>query len=157
MLWDGVDNVETFNVPSVYVAIQTVLYLCASGRTTGIVMHSGDGMSRTVPIYEGCALPHAILRLDMAGRDLDNVMKIWHHMFCNVLRAPPAVRRCAWSPVDGCFMPQGLNYCQRQGLQSESTGGRTPAHWQRLVPTASRTLVWRGCAASCPAEAAPAA
>ena len=44
---------ETFNTPAMYVAIQAVLSLNASGRTNGIVMDSADFVSHTVPIYEG--------------------------------------------------------------------------------------------------------
>jgi len=66
---------ETFDTPQLYVAIQAVLSLYASGRTTGMVLDCGDGVSHCVPIYEGFSLPHAIMRIDLAGRDITDHLK----------------------------------------------------------------------------------
>jgi actin-related protein len=65
---------ETFSVPCMYVAIQAVLSLYSAGRTTGIVCDSGDGVTHTVPIYEGFSIPHAVSRIQLAGRDLTTFM-----------------------------------------------------------------------------------
>ena len=67
---------EQFNVPAVYMSIQAVLSLYASGRTTGIVLDCGDGVSHAVPVYEGFAVPSSIRRVDVAGRDVTEHMQL---------------------------------------------------------------------------------
>ncbi|KAN0063257.1 Centractin [Thecaphora frezii] len=66
---------ETFNVPAMYTSIQAVLSLYSSGRTTGIVLDSGDGVTHAVPVYEGFSMPNAIQRIDVAGRDVTEALQ----------------------------------------------------------------------------------
>jgi actin-related protein len=65
---------EEYDVPSMYIQIQAVLSLYSAGRTTGIVVDSGDGVTHTVPIFEGYQIPHAIDKILLAGRDLTDWM-----------------------------------------------------------------------------------
>jgi actin-related protein len=61
---------ETFNVPAMQVACQANLALYASGRTTGLVVDIGDGVTHVSPIWEGSLLSHANQRCDIGGKDL---------------------------------------------------------------------------------------
>uniref|UniRef100_A0A3P9NEN8 Uncharacterized protein n=1 Tax=Poecilia reticulata TaxID=8081 RepID=A0A3P9NEN8_POERE len=72
---------EMFNSPAMYVANQAVLSMYASGHLTGqgimkqsLVIDSGNGVSHTVPIREGYTLPHTVLCLNLAGRDLTDYL-----------------------------------------------------------------------------------
>ncbi|KAJ8704088.1 hypothetical protein PYW07_013382 [Mythimna separata] len=67
---------ETFNVPALFLSMQAVLSLYATGRTTGVVLDSGDGVTHSVPIYEGFAMPHSIMRVDVAGRDVTRYLRL---------------------------------------------------------------------------------
>jgi actin-related protein len=66
---------EQFNVPAMYVSMQAILSLYASGRTTGLVIDAGDGVIHIVPVYEGFAISHAIHRSDIGGRDITNYLR----------------------------------------------------------------------------------
>merc|ERR1711990_926942 len=42
---------------------------------TGLVCDAGDGVSHTIPVYEGYCIPHAIEKMEIAGRVLTDWMQ----------------------------------------------------------------------------------
>jgi len=66
---------EAFKVSGVCFANSSVLSLFASGRTRGIVLETGAAVSHAVPIFDGFALPHAILKLEAGGEDVTIALK----------------------------------------------------------------------------------
>jgi len=68
---------EKFNIPGFYVGSQAVMSLYASGRTDGLVLESGYGVTHAVPILEGYSVDDKILRVEVTGSDLtENLMKL---------------------------------------------------------------------------------
>eukprot|EP00658_Telonema_sp_P-2_P062291 TRINITY_DN5095_c0_g1_i1.p1 TRINITY_DN5095_c0_g1~~TRINITY_DN5095_c0_g1_i1.p1 ORF type:complete len:265 (-),score=72.55 TRINITY_DN5095_c0_g1_i1:38-832(-) len=63
---------ETFGVRRFQVGIEGVMSLYASGRETGIVLHSGHGVSHTAPVFQGYSMPHAMLRSDIGGGEVNH-------------------------------------------------------------------------------------
>ncbi len=66
---------ETFKVPAFSVAVDAEMALYATGRTTGVVVDFGDGVTHVTPIHNGDYLPHAVLRLDFGGRVLTEYLQ----------------------------------------------------------------------------------
>eukprot|EP00949_MAST-11_sp_MAST-11-sp1_P001996 g1996.t1 len=67
---------ETYGAPAMFVSPQATLSLYASGRTTGVVLDSGDGVTHAVPVYEGFTIPTAVTRMDIAGRDVTERLQV---------------------------------------------------------------------------------
>ena len=67
---------EKFNTPALFITDQSIPSLFALGKTTGIVISSGEGVSCIVPAYEGNILPDKSDRLDFAGKDVTSKLSI---------------------------------------------------------------------------------
>jgi actin-related protein len=61
---------EKFKVKSLAIFNTSVLSLFSTGRTRGLVVESGEGLTQAVPVFEGYAIPHAIFKMEVAGYDI---------------------------------------------------------------------------------------
>lgn len=61
---------EKFKVKSLAIFNSAVLSLFSTGRTRGLVVESGEGITQAVPVFEGYAIPHAIFKMEVAGYDI---------------------------------------------------------------------------------------
>ena len=66
---------EAMNVPALQIKMQALCSLYAAGRTTGLVVDSGDGVTHTVPVSHGAVITKGILRSNIAGREVTKVLQ----------------------------------------------------------------------------------
>jgi centractin len=67
---------ESVRVPALFFTPPSVLSLYASGRTTGVVLDVGEGVTHAVPVYEGFALQHSVTRSNVAGREVTRHLQL---------------------------------------------------------------------------------
>jgi actin len=65
---------ETFNVERIHIANTAMLGLYSYGKTSGLVLDSGFGLTSCVPVYEGYPLPHASLKINFGGENLSEAL-----------------------------------------------------------------------------------
>ena len=61
---------EKLGISEFNIEPQAKLSLIAEGRSSGIVLDSGDGVTHCIPIYENNILGHQIKRMGIAGRHI---------------------------------------------------------------------------------------
>lgn len=66
---------DYFKVKSFALMNTAVLSLFSTGKTCGLVAECGEGISYTVPVFEGYALPHAMHFIPVAGKDVTDKLQ----------------------------------------------------------------------------------
>ena len=111
---------EYFHVPCLYIGIQAVLSLYASGRTTGLVVDSGEGVTHTVPVYEGFAVPHAIPRVPVAGSDLTQYFQELLKKLGYSFTTPDDIEGVAWLKEHVCQVALDYETTLREAAESKA-------------------------------------
>ena len=66
---------EKYKIPSLCFGNSSACTVFASGRTSGLVVDCGAGLTTTVPVFEGLALKHAEICIQHGGQDTTALLK----------------------------------------------------------------------------------
>ncbi|CAH0394012.1 unnamed protein product [Bemisia tabaci] len=121
---------ETFNVPALYVSMQAVLSLYATGRMTGVVLDAGDGVTHAVPIYEGFGMPHSIMRVDTAGRDVTRYLRLLLRKEGICFRTTAEFEIVRTIKEKACYLSRNIS-------KEESNQGQKGKGYQYILPDGS--------------------
>lgn len=66
---------ETYRASSICLSNSCALTLFASGRTTGVAVECGAGITTSMPVFEGLSLRHAGVFTDYGGQDISFMLK----------------------------------------------------------------------------------
>ena len=66
---------EKFRCPSICIGSSPAFCVYAAGRTSGLVVDCGAGVTTTVPVFEGLSLTHAAIVVEHAGQDVSQRLK----------------------------------------------------------------------------------
>eukprot|EP01047_Picozoa_sp_COSAG01_P007490 COSAG01_NODE_286_length_19421_cov_123.895663_4_plen_174_part_00 len=66
---------ETFDNTGIYFTNSSILSLYAQGKTTGLVVDSGECTTSAFPVYEGVINKHAVKTIPFGGRDITDYIK----------------------------------------------------------------------------------
>lgn len=84
---------ETFKVKSLAVMNTAALSMYSTGKVSGLIVECGEGISYTVPVFEGYALPHARIKLEVAGQDITHqLIQSLHESGIDVRSHPEVIR-----------------------------------------------------------------
>ncbi|KAK6588837.1 actin-like protein [Cryptosporidium xiaoi] len=108
---------EVYRVPALFISTQAVLSLYSSGRTTGIVLDSGDGVTHAVPIYQGFALSNAITRSDVAGRNVTEYLNLQLRMAGTIFHTKSEMEIVRDIKETACFVSTNIQKDENDGNQ----------------------------------------
>ncbi|RYH32311.1 hypothetical protein EON65_00835 [archaeon] len=66
---------ETAKAPSICISSSPPLSVYASGRTCGLAVEFGAGLTSVVPVFEGFSLKHAVVTANFGGQDISASLK----------------------------------------------------------------------------------